>query len=334
MWLIRLITNWSLSFTQDNDIILLCSKELMINPNFKVLEEKKEGYARFVIEPLEPGFGQTLGVAIRRVLLTNITGAAVTSVKIDGVSHLFSTLPGLREDIIELVLNIKTLRVKLAEGKDEAKIELTKTGPGEITGSDIEVSDGVEIVDPKHYLGSLSDKKSKISMEMTVERGTGYSLAEERKISTIGVIPIDAIFSPILRVNYKVEQTRVGRQTNFDKLVLEIWTDGTTDAKFAMEQASKLLVSYFHQIYEPTESVEGEKPAAASGLSNDALRMTIDELDLPTRIYNSLRNAGIETVGDMLNVPKKELMAFRNLGAKSLSIIEDSLKARGVTLTF
>lgn len=307
----------------------------MFNPSFKIVEEKTDqGYARFVVDPLEPGFGQTIGVALRRVLLTNIDGAAVTSVKIDNVRHLFSTLPGLKEDIIELVLNIKTLRVKLAAGVDEAKITLTATGPGEVTAKDIEVSEGVEVVDPKHYLGSLADKKSKLSMEMTVERGTGYSLAEDRKISTVGVIPIDAIFSPILRVNYKVEQTRVGRQTNFDKLILELWTDGTKDPREAMNTAAKLLVSYFKQVYEPSDTEEGEKTVSTSNLSEEALKMTIDELDLPTRIYNSLRNAGIETVSDMMSTPKKELMGFRNLGAKSLSIIEDSLKERGISLTF
>lgn len=309
----------------------------MVNPNFKVIEETKEaGYSRFIIEPLEPGFGQTLGVALRRVLLSNIEGAAITSVKIDGVRHLFSTLPGLKEDIVEVVLNLKTLRVKLAEGVTEAKMELTKSGPGEILASDIEVSEGVEIVDPTHYIGSLADKKSKISMEMTVERGTGYSLAEERKISTVGVIPTDAIFSPILRVNYKVEQTRVGRQTNYDKLIFEIWTDSTVDAKVALEESARILVSYYKQVYEPNEpGVESEESTAiVSGISDAALKMTIDELDLPTRIYNSLRNAGIETVSDMLNTPKKELMAYRNLGAKSLSIIEDALKAKGISLTF
>ena len=308
----------------------------MLNPNFKTLEENKEAdYSKFVVEPLEPGFGQTLGVALRRILLTNIEGAAVTSVKIDGVKHLFSTIPGLKEDVVELVLNLKTLRVKLADGVSEAKIELTKTGPGEVTAADIEVSEGVEIIDPTHYLGSLADKKSKISMEMTVERGTGYSLAEERKISTVGVIPIDAIFSPILRVNYKVDQTRVGRQTNYDKLVFEIWTDGTTDARVALEESAKIAVSYFRQVYEPqSEGSEVEEVQATAGISDSALRMTVDELDLPTRIYNSLRNAGIETVGDMLNTPKKELMAYRNLGAKSLSIIEEALKAKGISLTF
>ena len=307
----------------------------MVNPNFKVVEEKQEkGYARFVAEPLEPGFGHTLGVALRRVLLTNIEGAAVTSLRIDSVRHLFSTLPGLKEDIIEFVLNIKSLRVKLTEGQNEAKITLTASGPGEITAKDIETSDTVEIIDPKHYLGSLADKKSKINVEMTVERGTGYSLAEERKISTIGVIPVDAIFSPVLRVNYKVEQTRVGRQTNFDKLILEIWTDATIDARIALDEAAKIIVSYFKQVYEPNMATDEEKTDIAAGVSEGVLRMTIDELDLPTRIYNSLRNAGIATVGEMLNTPKKELMGYRNLGAKSLSIIEESLKARGISLSF
>jgi DNA-directed RNA polymerase subunit alpha len=305
-----------------------------MNLSFKTIEETKErGYSKFVIEPLEPGFGHTLGVALRRVLLTSIEGAAVTSIKIDGVRHLFTTLPGLKEDIIELVLNIKTLRVKLAEGKDEAVLTLTASGPGEIKASQIEVADGVEIVNPEHYLGSLADKKSKLNMEMTVERGTGYSLSEDRRITTLGIIPIDAIFSPVLRVNYKIEQTRVGRQTNFDKLILEIWTDGAIDPKDALDQASKTLVSYFHQIYEPSQGELSEGAVSSSSqVPEEILKMTIDELDLPTRIYNSLRNAGIETIRDMLNTPKKDLMSYRNLGSKSISIIEESLKSRGISL--
>ena len=305
-----------------------------MNLSFKIVEASAEkGYSKFVIEPLEPGFGHTLGVALRRVLLTSIEGAAVTSVKIDEVRHLFTTLPGLKEDIIELVLNIKTLRVKLLAGKDEATMTLSASGPGEIKASQIEVSDGVEIVDPDHYLGALADKKSKINIEMTVERGTGYSLSEDRRISTVGIIPIDAIFSPVLRVNYKIEQTRVGRQTNFDKLILEIWADGTIEPKDGLDEASKILVSYFHQIYEPSQMQSADKTTGSMPqVPEELLKMTIEELDLPTRIYNSLRNAGIETIGDMLNTPKKDLMSYRNLGAKSISIIEDSLRARGVSL--
>lgn len=305
----------------------------MVNPTFKITEDKKDtGYSIFIIEPLEPGFGQTLGVALRRVLLANIEGAAVTSIKIDGVRHLFSTLPGLKEDMIEFMLNIKTLRVRLTGSKKEAKIKLVASGPKTLTGKDIETTDGVEVVEGSHYLGSLVDKKSKISMEMTVEAGLGYSLAEERKISTVGVIPIDAIFSPVTKVNFKVEQTRVGRQTNFDKLVLEVWTDKTIEPKDSLDQASKLLVSYFHQVFEPNSDVS-EVTTVSSAISNEYLSMTVDELDLPTRIYNSLRNAGIETVGDMLKVPRKELMAYRNLGAKSITLIEDALKDKGISLS-
>lgn len=306
----------------------------MLNPNFKVTEEKREnGYVQFVIDPLDPGFGHTLGVALRRVLLANIPGAAVTSVRIDGVKHMFSSLPGLKEDIIELILNLKTLRVKLAEGQDEARMTLSATGPGQITAKNIEVSEGVEIANPDHYIGSLADKKAKLEMELTVERGFGYSLAGERPISTVGVIPIDAIFSPIQRVNYKVEQTRVGRQTNFDKLILEVWTDGTIDAKDALDQSSKLLVAYFKQVFDPMSQndVASDDIAVSSSVSEDLLRMTVDELDLPTRIYNSLRNAGIENVGQLLTTPRKELMQYRNLGAKSLSVIDESLKAKGIT---
>lgn len=308
----------------------------MIEPNFNVTEEANEaGYTRFVVEPLEPGFGHTLGVALRRVMLNNIEGAAVTSVKIEGVKHMFSTLPGLKEDIIEFILNVKTLRVKLADGQSEARMTLSKTGAGKVHAKDIEVSEGVEIVDPEHYLGSLSDKSSKLEVEFTVERGLGYSLSEERKVSTIGVIPIDAIYSPIQKVNYKVEQTRVGRQTNYDKLIFEVWTDGTVNAREAFDESSRILVSYFSMINKPKSSAQAldseEGEVAAPQLSDDLMKMTVDELDLPTRIYNSLRNAGIETVGDMLNTPRKELMTYRNLGAKSLSIIDESLAEKGIT---
>lgn len=309
----------------------------MNNPIFKVKEEKQEkAYAQFVIEPLEPGYGHTLGVALRRVLLSNIEGAAVTSVKIDGVKHMFSTLPGLKEDIIELILNIKKLEIKLAEEKEEAKIHLSKKGAGNITAADIEVTDGVEIVDKDHYLGSLSDKNSKIDIEMTVQKGVGYSLAEERQISTVGVIPIDAIFSPIVKVNYKVEQTRVGRETNYDKLVFEMWTDGTINAKEALEDAARMLVAYFSQVYEQKQTTEEKEEGEeeSSQIPNEVSKMTVDELDLPTRIYNSLRNAGIETVGQLLETPRKELMGYRNLGAKSLAIIQENLSTKGITFEF
>ncbi len=305
----------------------------MNRPVFQLKEEKKEnGYTQFVVEPLEPGFGHTMGVAIRRVLLTNIQGAAVTSVKIDGVPHMFSTLPGLKEDIIELIFNIKTLRVKLPEEVSVARLTLTKTGPGDITGADIEAHDGAEVVDAKHYLGNLADKKAKISMEMTVEKGFGYSLSGEREVTTVGVIPIDAIFTPVTKVNYKVEQTRVGGQTNYDKLVLEVTTDGSVDPKEAVETASMILVSYFKQVFSPADLNEDSEDAEPSEARVKQIGedVTVDELDLPTRIYNSLKNAGMETVADILNTPRKELMTYRNLGAKSLSVIEEALDKKGI----
>lgn len=306
----------------------------MVNPSFKIIEDKKDkSYGRFIVEPLEPGFGNTLGVALRRVLLTSIEGAAITSVKIDNVRHLFSTLPGLKEDIIEFVLNVKGIRVKLLDSKDQVKMTLKKNGHGKIEASDIEVSEGIEIVNPDHYLGSLSDKKSKIDMEMTVERGFGYSLAEERKISTVGVIPIDAIFSPVLKVSYRIEQTRVGRQTNYDKLIIEVWTDSTVDSREVLDKASNILVSYFTQIYNPKFEENLEKQSESkSSVSDDIKKMTIEELDLPTRIYNSLKNAGVQTVVDLLSTSRKQLMGYRNLGAKSVSIIEETLKSKGIIL--
>lgn len=303
----------------------------MSSLSFNVIEEKKEkGYSQFVIEPLEPGFGHTLGVALRRVLLNKIEGAAITSIKIDGVKHMFSTISGMKEDVIEFILNLKTLQVRLADGMNEGKLNLSVNGPATVTAADIEAASGVEIANPDHYLASLADKRSKLSVEMTVERGLGYSLAEERSISTIGIIPIDAIFSPIIKVNYKVEQTRVGRQTNYDKLILEIWTNGTLDAREALNHAGSILSTYFAQVYEPHGEKTDEMPAITSSVSQDLLRMTVDELDLPTRIYNSLRNAGIETIEQLLITPKKDLMAYRNLGAKSLYIIEESLREKGI----
>lgn len=304
----------------------------MISPRFKFVEDKIEGdYGKFVLEPLEPGFGQTVAVAIRRVLLSSIEGAAITTVSINGVQHMFSKIPGLKEDVVEFILNIKGVHVKLLDSASSARIFLRKNGPGQIKASDIETSEGVEIVNLDHYLGSLSDKKSKIEVEMTVEKGMGYTLAEERRISTIGVIPIDAVFSPVLKVSYRVDSTRVGRQTNFDKLTMELWTDGTVDAREAFIQASKILVSYFSQVYEPkVDSESSEVSPSDNAVPEDLLKMTVDELDLPTRIYNSLRNAGIESVGQLLSTPRKELMGLRNLGAKSLSIIESSLEAKGI----
>jgi len=304
----------------------------MIVPVFKIKEEKTtDQYGEFIIEPLDPGYGHTLGNALRRLLLVGIPGAAVTSVKIAGVKHKFSTVPGLKENVVDFLLNIKELNFRLGEAKTSATIKLSVKGQKEIKASDLELPDDVEVINKDQYLGSLGDKKAKLDVELTVEKGLGYSLAEERKISTLGVLPTDAVFTPIRRVSYEVTATRVGRQTNLDKLILNIWTNGVVTPREALDEAAKILSAYFTQIYDPKVVVSSENPAT-SGVPETVTKTTIDELDLPTRIYNSLRNGGIETLGDLLKISRKELISMRNMGGKSIAIIEEKLKEKNVSL--
>jgi DNA-directed RNA polymerase subunit alpha len=305
----------------------------MVEPTFKITEEKvTEEYGEFVIEPLEPGYGHTLGNALRRVLLVSIPGAAVTSVKISGAKHKFSTVPGLKENLVDFLLNIKGLNLRLLNSKTSSVVKLSVKGSKEITAKDLELPEDVEVVNKDHYLGFLGDKKGKLEMELTVEKGMGYSLADERKIATLGVISTDAVFTPIRRVNYEVSATRVGRQTNLDKLTLQIWTNGVVTPREALDQSAKILASYFFQVFEPKVSLDAEVAPSHSGVSDAALKMTIDELDLPTRIYNSLRNGGIETIAQLLEAPRKELISMRNMGGKSIGVIEEKLKEKGISL--
>lgn len=306
----------------------------MTEPTFKITEEKvTKDYGEFVIEPLEPGYGHTLGNALRRVLLVSIPGAAVTSVKITGAKHKFSTIPGLKENLVDFLLNIKGLNLRLLNSKDQSTVKLSVKGPKEITAKDLELPEDVEIVNKDHYLGFLSDKKAKLEMELTVEKGMGYSLADERKIGTLGIIPTDAVFTPIRRVNYEVSATRVGRQTNLDKLTLQVWTNGVVTPREALDESAKILASYFFQVFEPKASIAIESAISHSGVPEASLRMTIDELDLPTRIYNSLRNGGIETIAQLLDTPRKELVSMRNMGGKSIGVIEEKLKEKGISLS-
>ncbi len=304
----------------------------MLEPTFKVKVDKEEkNFGRFIIEPLEEGYGHTIGNGLLRVLLTSIKGAAIVNVRIDGVRHQFSTLAGLKEDIVEVLLNLKQVRLRMEDEKS-VRLTLAKRGEGEIYAKDIEVPAGVTIINPDLYLATLSDKKAKLEIEMTAEAGYGYKTAEEQKSETIGVLSVDSIFSPVKRVNYKVEATRVGRMTNLDKLVLEIWTDETVTPKDVLEEAARILVSYFLQIYQPKAEVQ-EGVAVTPAISDEILKMRIEELDIPTRIVNALANGGIETVGQMLGTPRNELMKFKNLGSKSLSIIEEKLREKGVALS-
>lgn len=305
----------------------------MVEPIFKIKEEKvTEEYGEFVIEPLEPGYGHTLGNALRRVLLVSIPGVAVTSVKISGAKHKFSTVPGLKENLVDFLLNIKGLNLRLLDSKEQSVVKLSVKGPKEITAKDLELPEDVEVINKDHYLGFLADKKAKLEVEFTVEKGMGYSLSDERKISTLGVIPTDAIYTPIRRVNYEVSATRVGRQTNLDKLTLQVWTNGVVKPREALDTAARILSAYFVQVFEPKSNVMPETVAAAAGIPDAVSRMTIDELDLPTRIYNSLRNGGIETIGQLLETPRKDLISMRNMGGKSIGVIEEKLKEKGISL--
>lgn len=300
---------------------------------FKInTEQETDSYGRFSFEPLPVGYGQTLGVALRRVLLSSLPGAAVTSVKIEGVRHQFQTLEGLREDIVEFILNLKQLRIRI-HGENSAVLKLDVAGPREVKASDIEVPSNVEIVNKDLHLGILSDKKSSLVAQITVEIGLGYSLADERKSDTIGIIPVDAAFTPVQRVSYDVVSTRVGRETNLDKLVIEVWTDGTISPLEAIKHAAKVLVSFFLQVYEPRLSVSEANVAVTPSISDDVLKMLVEELDLPTRLENALKSGGIETVGQLLGTPRKELLKIKNLGSKSLEMVEVKLREKGVALS-
>lgn len=305
----------------------------MVEPTFKIKTEvEKPGYGMFVVEPLEQGYGHTLGNSIRRVLLGSLEGAAITTVKIEGVSHQFSTLSGLKEDVVEFILNLKKVRL-VVEGSEAVTLTLSKKGPGTVTAGDIDAPAGVTIVNPDLILGTLADKKASLEAAMTAEKGYGYVPVEEKKIDEVGRIPLDALYSPVQRVNYRVESTRVGRMTNLDRVVMEIWTDGTLAPMDALTQAAKILVSYFVQVYEPKIVGTPEAVAVTSTVSDEILKMRIEELDIPTRIVNALAHGGIETVGQLLGTQRTELMKIKNLGGKSLTIVEEKLREKGVALT-
>jgi len=302
--------------------------------NFKVKEiTATPNFGEFVVEPLEPGYGHTMGNALRRVLYTSIEGAAVTSVRVTGVKHKFSTLPGLKENIVDLLLNVKELDFRLSENKASATIKLSVKGQKIVTAKDLELTDGVEVVNKDQYIGSLSGDKAKLEMELTVEKGYGFSLAEDRKANTVGIMTTDAVFTPVKRVTYTVAATRIGQRTDLDKLTLKIWTSGTVAPKDALNHAAKILANSFLQIFEPkASSAVVEKSSLSSSVPQNILKMTVDELDLPTRIYNSLRNGGIETIEQLLEAPRKDLVSMRNMGGKSISVIEERLQEKGISL--
>jgi len=295
-------------------------------------ERAAENYARFRIEPLEPGYGHTVGNALRRVLLSSIPGSAITKIKIDGVYHEFSTLPGVREDVTELVLNVKGVRLR-SYAERPVKIHLSKYGRGVVRASDIDAPSNVEVVNPDHYIATLDDDNSRLDLELTVERHRGYLPVENRDPVPIGEIPVDAIFTPIPRVNYVVENTRIGGVTDYDRLILEIWTDGTIKPGDALSHAAQVLGQYSQTIANFSRPEQPAEIAAASngmeGITPEVYDTPIEELELTTRTYNCLKRADITRIGQLLQMDEKDLLSVRNLGSKSIDEIKDKLVEHG-----
>ena len=305
-------------------------------PKIEIAEVKPDGtYGRFVVEPLERGFGTTLGNSLRRVLLSSLPGYAITSAKIDGILHEFSTIPGVKEDVTEIILNLKCVILKM-QGDEEKRLYIDIEEPGEVFASDIQTDSEVEIINPELHIATLEDG-AKLSMELTCDCGRGYVSAERNKDMLrppIGVIAVDSIYSPVLKVNYGVENTRVGQITDYDKLTLEIWTDGTTSAQEAVSLAAKILNEHLALFADLSdESYDTEIMVVKSDSRKEkVLEMTIDDLDLSVRSYNCLKRAGINTVEDLTAKTGEDMMKVRNLGRKSLDEVIAKLSSLGLEL--
>jgi len=306
------------------------TQTLTDNKIFEIQEiEAEGGYGKYAISPLEQGYGHTLGNSLRRVLLRSLKGFAIVSLEIDGVKHQFSTLSGMKEDVVELVLNLKNVRF-IKKGKDEIEgVETGKIavkGPSSVVAGDIKLPATLEVVNPDLVLANLN-KGAKLEAQLKVASGVGYSPHTDREERGVGIIPMDAIFSPVLRVNYKVEETRVGRVTDFDKLIIEIWTDGTITPKDALVKASEILISYLSQIVAPQAVV---KPSEKKEEVNPNNRLSVEEIGLPTRVANALVRSGYESVADLLKAKKDDIAKIRNLGEKSIKIISAALMEKNI----
>jgi DNA-directed RNA polymerase subunit alpha len=313
-------------------------------------ESVEQNRGTFTIEPLDRGFGYTFGNSLRRVLLSSLAGAAVTSVRIEGVAHEFSTVPGVKEDVTDIVLNLKGIVCRMHSDASEVEAPLVVSGPGEITAKDIDLPAGVEILNPDVHIAAL-EKKTKLELYMTIGRGRGYRPAEENKSADqpIGVIPIDSIFSPVRRVAYAVEQARVGQKTDFDKLTLDIETDGSIEPQAALREAAEILISQLaiftdaDRIQElraaPGGQLDGHGGAVGAGsgsaqaaLQGEEWNILIEELELGVRSYNCLKRAGIQTVGDLISKSEGELAAIPNFGKKSIDEVVETLQGRNLNL--
>jgi len=306
----------------------------MVTPKVE-REAEARNYGKFIISPLERGYGVTLGNALRRVLLSSLDGAAITSIRISDVLHEFSDIPGVREDVIQVMLQIKQIRMLLHD-VETAHLHLDVRGEGVVTAADIQAPAEVEITNPELYLFTVDDSKTRLEIDLTVERGRGYSPSNERSGRLpIGELPVDAIFSPVRRVNWTVASARVGQSTNYDRLVLEIWTDGTLAPETALGSSSKILIDhlrYISGISEETLTVGIEKEVTGSRLTSEAAETPIENLDLSVRVFNSLKRTGITTVGDVLELLEKgdeAVMSIRNFGEKSLEELRQKMREKG-----
>lgn len=304
-------------------------------PRIETEELSEDGsYGRFVVEPLERGYGTTLGNSLRRVLLSSLPGVAATSVKFDGVVHEFSTIDGVKEDVTEIVLNLKGLTAKI-HGDGPKIVYIEAEGPCEVTAADIKADSEVEILNPEMHIATLSEN-ARFFMELSLDKGRGYVPADRNKqeISTIGVIPMDSIYTPVNKVNYTVDNTRVGQITDFDKLSLEVWTNGTISAEDAVSLAAKIITEHLNLFVNLSAEGAGADIMVEKGESGKekVLDMTIEELDLSVRSFNCLKRAGINTVGNLINKTEDEMMKVRNLGRKSLEEVINKLDSLGFTL--
>lgn len=303
-------------------------------PRIETAELSADGtYGKFIVEPLERGFGNTLGNSLRRVLLSSLPGVSVTSIKVEGVLHEFSTVPGVKEDVSEIILNIKGLCAKLFCAGPKT-VEICAEGPCEVTAGDIKCDSDVEILNPDMHIATLG-KDAKLCMEITLDRGRGYIPAERNKAnmpeSIIGVLPVDSIYTPVSKVNYQVENTRVGQITDFDKLTLEVWTNGVIDASEAVSLAAKVLTEHLNLFAGLSDKEFDTEIMVVSDdkVNEKALEMTIEELDLSVRSFNCLKRAGINTVEDLVDKSEDEMMKVRNLGRKSLEEVIQKLSSLG-----
>ncbi|MBQ8841151.1 MAG: DNA-directed RNA polymerase subunit alpha [Ruminiclostridium sp.] len=310
--------------------------EKIEKPEIETVKLKPDGkYGMFVLEPLEAGYGNTLGNSLRRVLLSSLPGVAVTSVKIDGIQHEFSTIPGVKEDVTEIILNVKGLIAKMY-GECPKTVYIEAEGEGVVTAGDIKTDSEIEILDPGMHIATLS-AGAKLFMELTFDRGRGYVSAEKNKSliqPTIGVIAVDSIYTPVLKVNYTVENTRVGQRTDYDKLIIEVWTDGTISAKEAVSYAAKILCEHLELFVNLSDELtQPELMVEKDDKSKDKiLEMTIEDLDLSVRSFNCLKRAGINTVDDLINKSQEDMMKVRNLGKKSFEEVRAKLQSLGFDL--